>query len=160
AALGYGSTAWIIKHVIGDLGVGHGIAAGVVGYMAGAMGIALIACLPGQFRHLSSVEREPLKWFTLTGVMAGIAQMSRYAAFGVAPVSVVAPMQSLSIVFSFFFGWLINRQHEIYGGGIVLATVIAVVGAVALTLSVDWILEILRIPEPVASFLQQRWPTG
>ena len=62
------------------------------------------------------------KWFAISGVCVCFAQMLRYMALVLAPVSVVTPIQRLSMLFRFYFADIINPQHEVFGGRIVAAT--------------------------------------
>ena len=44
-----------------------------------------------------AVDRESAKWFTLSGVLVFLSQMFLYMAMSVAPVTVVSPINRLSI---------------------------------------------------------------
>ena len=51
--------------------------------------------------------------------------MFLYMAMSVAPVTVVSPINRLSILFRLFFSRLLNPQHEVFGGAVILATVVS-----------------------------------
>ena len=59
--------------------------------------------------------------------------MFRYLALSVAPVTVVVPIQRLSVVFRVLFNAMINRDHEVLDRGVIFSIVLAVIGSVALT---------------------------
>jgi uncharacterized membrane protein len=103
-------------------------------------------------------DREAAKWFTFSGFLVFFSQMFLYMAMSVAPVTVVSPINRLSILFRLFFSRLLNPQHEVFGGGVVLATVVSLAGAVLLSLSTDLVQSVLPLPEGVVTLLNWRWP--
>jgi hypothetical protein len=84
--------------------------------------------------------------------------MFLYMGYTIAPVSVVTPIQRLSNVLRLYAGWLINREHEVFGGGVILATVVSLIGAVALSVSTDMVLAYLPLPDALAGLVQWQWP--
>jgi hypothetical protein len=76
----------------------------------------------------------------------------------IAPVTVVSPINRLSILFRLYFSRLLNPQHEVFGGKVVLGTVVSLTGAVVLSLSVDAVQSWLPLPEPVLAALRWHWP--
>ncbi len=98
------------------------LAGGLISYTAAALAFALILLLPGQWRHVRALDRGAAKWFAVSGVCVCLAQMLRYMALALAPVSVVTPIQRLSLVFRLYFSRIINPDHEMFGGRIVAAT--------------------------------------
>ena len=83
-----------------------------------------------------------------------------FAALAVAPVSVVSPIQRLSLVFRIYFGWIINPKHEVFGGRIVAGTVLSLLGAVALSVSVEDVQHVLPLPDMLAALLNWHWSIG
>jgi hypothetical protein len=63
-------------------------------------------------------------------------------------------------VFRIYFGWIINPQHEVFGGRIVLATALSLIGAVALSVSVEDVQHVLPLPHAVAALLNWHWSIG
>ena len=84
--------------------------------------------------------------------------MLRYMALVLAPVSVVTPIQRLSLVFRLYFSRIINPQHEVFGGRIVAATVVSLVGALALSVSTEIVQSVLPLPDWARTFLNWHWP--
>ena len=82
----------------GRTGLGSGLVGGLISYAAATLAIALLLAWPGRLRHALAIKREPLKWFTYSGVSVCIAQMFVYMAFTVAPVLVVMPILQLLIL--------------------------------------------------------------
>ena len=155
AALVYGVTPFLIRLAVirGDLG--SGIAGGLVSYAAATVAVALLLLLPGQWRHAREIKPESLKWFTYSGVSVSIAQMFIYMAYAVAPLTVVTPVLQLHHLLRLAFSRLLNPHHEIFGGRMILATALSLLGAVALSLDVEYVLSFMPLPDSVAAFA--RW---
>jgi hypothetical protein len=84
--------------------------------------------------------------------------MLRYMALTLAPVSVVTPIQRLSVVFRFYVARLINPKHEVFGGRVIIATVVSLVGALALSVSTDIVQSLVPLPGWMVTILNWRWP--
>jgi uncharacterized membrane protein len=113
---------------------------------------------PSQWQSFRKLDATSSKWFVLSGLTVGLSQMCRYMALAIAPVSVVTPIQRLSLVFRVYFGWIINPQHEVFGGRVVGGTVLSLLGALALSVSTDSFLHAVPLPAPVISALAWQWP--
>ena len=158
SSAGYGVSPILVRMALEDRGMAFSIAGGLVSYAAATAVFVLVLLLPGQLRHVLAVNRSSARWFFVSGVVVCLSQMLRYMALALAPVSVVAPIQRLSIVFRLYFARLLNPQHEVFSGRVFLATAIALAGALALTLSVEMVQAILPLPEGLVRFLNWRWP--
>jgi drug/metabolite transporter (DMT)-like permease len=150
AALVYGVSPLLIRLAVigGDLGTG----------VAATATIAVLLLWPGQLRHALAVTPESRKWFTYSGVSVSIAQMFIYMAYAVAPLSVVTPILQLHLVLRLVFSRALNPHHEIFGGRMVLGTVLSVLGAVALSLDVEHVLALVPLPPAIAAFARWHWP--
>ncbi len=71
---------------------------------------------------------------------------------------VVIPIQRLSLVFRVYVNTLLNDNYEAVGGRVWAGTVIAFIGAVALSLSTDVVLGLYDYPGWLRSALMWRWP--
>ena len=78
-----------------------------------------------------------------------------YSAVSVAPIMVVIPLMQSTLVFRFFFAMWLNPEYEIFGPKVVMGTAISIIGACAVAIDTELILEALRVPERLASLL--RW---
>jgi uncharacterized membrane protein len=156
--VGYGVSPILVKLALEHRGLGASIAGGLVAYAAATAVVVLFLFWPGQFRHLLTTRRDEVAWFTVSGVLICLSQMFLYMGYAIAPVSVVSPIQRLSIVFRVHAGWLINRQHEAFGGRIILATITSLLGAVALSLSSNLVSEWLPLPAALTPLMQWHWP--
>jgi uncharacterized membrane protein len=105
-----------------------------------------------------SLDRGAAKWFAISGVCVCFAQMLRYMALTLAPVSVVTPIQRLSLLFRLYFSRILNPDHEVFGGRIMAATIVSMAGALALSVSADVVQSMLPLPDWAKTFLNWHWP--
>lgn len=155
-ALGYGTSPLFISLGIDGAGLSASMVGGLVSYAAAAFVVGALLLLPGRLAHVRALERGPAGWFALSGLFVFVSQLFRYAALALAPVVVVAPIQRLSVVFRVLFGWLINRDHEVFGFWVLLGIALSLLGAALLTISVDWVAAIL--PPGLAELARWSWP--
>jgi drug/metabolite transporter (DMT)-like permease len=158
AALFYGVSPLLIRLAVirGDLG--SGIAGGLVSYLAATAAVALVLLWPGNLRHALAVGPEARKWFGYSGVSVCIAQMFIYMAYAVAPISVVTPVLQLHHALRLMFSRLLNPHHEIFGGRMVLATALSLLGAALLSLDVEHVLALVPLPPSLAALARWHWP--
>jgi uncharacterized membrane protein len=138
--------------------LGVSLAGGLVAYIAATLLFLLVLLWPGQWRHVNTIDREAAKWFTFSGFLVFFSQMFLYMALSIAPVTVVSPINRLSILFRLYFARLLNPRHEVFGGSVIAATIVSLLGAVALTMSIDVVQSLFSLPEGMVTFLNWRWP--
>jgi len=156
-ALGYGSSPlFIVKGLGTERSIVESLAAGLVSYSAAAVVVAVLIVVAGGAAFMRSLDRTARNWFAASGFFVFLSQMFRYMALAVAPVTVVVPIQRLSVVFRVIFSWLINRDHEVITGKVLLGIAISLVGALALTLSTDALAPFL--PQSLEWLVMARWP--
>jgi uncharacterized membrane protein len=158
SAIGFGISPILIGMAFDTQSLAEGIAGGFVSYAAATVAVGLTLLWPGQWRSLKALDATSGKWFVLAGLTVGLSQMFRYMALAIAPVSVVSPIQRLSLVFRIYFGWLINPQHEVFGGQVILGTVLSLAGAIALSISADGLVHSMWLPNYLVSLLAWHWP--
>ena len=144
ATLGYALSPILVKAGLAETGLS--LAGGAVSYMAATLAFSLILFMPGRIKHVLSVERSAAKWFTISGLFVFIAQMFRYLALAIAPVTVVTPIQRVSLVFRILLSTALNREHELFDSRVVIGMVVSLLGALALTLSIDFVAEFVSLP--------------
>jgi drug/metabolite transporter (DMT)-like permease len=154
----YGVTPIMIRPLVANTGASGGLMAGLISYTAASLAIGLLLFWPGQFRHVTAVNRESVKWFTFSGVFVCLSQMFLYMAFALAPVSVVIALVQLQLLFRYWFAKLLNPHHEIFGGKMILATVISLLGTLALSIDSEWLLSMIPLPDAVAAVMRWHWP--
>lgn len=155
---GYGSSALFIRGALEGMSPGAALAGGVVSYTAATLVMILYLLRPGGIADAVSIDRTAAKWFTLSGVFVCFSQMARFMALSIAPVAVVAPLQQTSAIFRVIFGWLINRRYEDFSVWVLAAIAISLTGAFALTLSVEFLIENLPLPQTLIDIARWEWP--
>lgn len=158
SAVGFGISPLLIRLAFDNQEIAAGIAGGFVSYAAATGVIALLLTRPRQWRSFRSMDSISTKWFIISGIAVAFSQMFRYMALAIAPVSIVSPIQRLSLVFRIYFGWILNPHHEVFSGRIIGGTVASLVGAIALSISADNLLLSLELPRPLVSMLTWHWP--
>ena len=158
SSTGYGISPVLVRLALENREIEASLAGGLISYTAAALAFALILLLPGRWRNMRSLNPGAAKWFVISGVCVCFAQMLRYMALVLAPVSVVTPIQRLSLVFRFYLGRIINPQHEVFGGRIFAATVASLAGALALSVSTDVVQSALPLPDWARTVLNWQWP--
>jgi uncharacterized membrane protein len=158
SAIGYGLSPILVRVGLEGKGLGVSLAGGLVAYIAATAVMGLVLLWPGNFRNALAVDRESAKWFTLSGVVVFVSQMFLYMAMSIAPVTVVSPVTRLSLLFRLHFARWINPQHEVFGGPVILGTVVSLAGAVALSLSTETVEALIPLPGALVSILHWHWP--
>jgi uncharacterized membrane protein len=154
SALGFGISPILIATALTEKGLVFGIAGGFVSYVAATIAICVPLLIPKEWQSFKAVDRESAKWFIISGISVGISQMTRYMAIAVAPVSVVTPIQRLSMIFRIYFGAVLNPNHEVFGERVVWGTVISLVGALSLSVSST---DAVNFLPAAAAFEPLRW---
>ena len=158
SSTGYGISPILVRLSLDGKGLDFSLAGSLISYLAATLAFAVVLLWPAQLRDVRAIGRESAKWFTVSGIFVCLAQTLRYMALAVAPVSVVAPIQRLSMVFRLYFSRLINPQHEQFGGRVAWATVVSLLGALALSVSTEMVQAMLPLPEWAKVALNWRWP--
>jgi uncharacterized membrane protein len=155
---GYGVSPIFVRMALEGVGPGASLAGGLISYLAATVVIVLCLLWPGHLRDMGAMARESAKWFTFSGIFVCLSQIFRYMALSVAPVTVVTPILRLSLIFRFVFSWMINRDHEIFGGRAVAGTIVSLIGAVALSISTELVLSLVPLPDWMVAMARWQWP--
>jgi len=158
SSTGYGVSPILVSMGLETKGLGSSLTGGLISYLAATLAFALLLLWPGQLRHLRAMDPESVKWFTLSGIVVCLSQMFRYMALAVAPVSAVAPIERLALVFRLYFSRLINPRHEIFDGRVIVATAVSLLGALALSVSTEVVQSMVQVPDSVVPLLNWHWP--
>jgi uncharacterized membrane protein len=158
SATGYGLSPILVRIGLEGKGLAVSVAGNLVASLAATAVMGLFLLPPSQLRHALAVKREPAKWFTLSGILVAISQLFLYMAMSIAPVTVVSPINRLSILFRLYFSRLLNPQHEVFGGKVVLGTIVSLAGALVLSLSIDSVQTWLPLPKAALAVLRWHWP--
>ena len=127
-ALAFGTSPVFIRHALGDSGLG--VLGGLVAYAVAAGVLLLALVVPSRRAGLLTMDRTGRGWFAFSGVATFLAQMFRFMALSLAPVSVVVPIQRLNAPMTFPVSFLMNRDVESFEPRLMIGMAIAVVGAI------------------------------
>lgn len=155
---GYGVSPIFIRMAVEDAGLGASLAGGLISYLAATLVIALMLVKPGQLRHVLSIDRKSTGWFLISALIVAVSHMFRFMALSVAPITVVAPIQRSASIFKVLFNWVLNRQHEVFEGRLLAGILVSVLGGVALTLSTDFVVALVRLPDFIIEAVHWTWP--
>lgn len=158
AAVAYGFSPIFIGLGIKAAGGSGAMAGGLVSYVAAAVLVGIVLVVTRQPPSTYRLDRTALKWFLIAGVFVFLSQAFRYAAMALAPVSVVTALQRLSSLFRIYFGWLINRQHEVFDASVITATVVSMIGAMVLSISTETFLSLADWPDWLVRLARLKWP--
>lgn len=158
SAVAYGSSPILVRMGLESQGPGSSFWGGLISYSSAALVIGLILLLPGRWKHVREVGQSSVRWFSLAAILVGFSQMFRYMALAIAPVSVVTPIQSTSVVFRVIFGWLINRNTEVFGAWVILGVLVTMLGVLGLSVSTEIVTANFQLPGGVMRLIEFSWP--
>lgn len=156
SAVGFGTSPVLVK--AGLAGTGASLVGGFISCIVATAVVALLLLIPSQLDETRRMNRESLKWFTLSGIGVSFSHLFRYLALGLAPVTVVQPLQSMSLLFRMIFGYFINRDHESFDRYVIVGIFLSFTGALSLSLSDDAVLRYIDLPAWLAEVAAWRWP--
>ena len=156
SAVGFGTSPILVK--AGLASTGASLVGGFISCIAATVVVVVLLAIPSQLAEARRMNRESVKWFTLSGVGVSFSHLFRYLALGIAPVTVVQPLQSMSLLFRMIFGYFINRDHESFDRYVIFGILLSFTGALCLSLSDDSVLRLLDLPDWVARVAAWRWP--
>ena len=115
------------------------ILAGFISYISAIFSLILIMTFTRvRIRDVIEMDKSALKWFTITGFLGSSAQLLRYIALGLIPISIVEPIHRTSVIFRVVFGFIINRNHEIINLRVLLGVALSIIGMYLLILQIDF----------------------
>jgi uncharacterized membrane protein len=103
------------------------------------------------------VRAENARWFVYSGIFVAAAQGFLYSAIAVAPIMLVAPLLQLSLVFRFLFAALLNPHHELFGAMVIIGSIVSILGACAVSIDTNLILNLVPLPQALATALSLRF---
>jgi uncharacterized membrane protein len=160
AATGYGVSPILVNAGLKGMGgIGAGVLGGFISYAASTVVVVVFLLVrPDQLRHALATDRVAAKWFLISGFAVWISQFFRYLALGIAPVTVVQPIQQLSVLFRMVFAWLLNREYEVFDIRAVVGILVSFIGAVLLAASTEILNGWIVLPDTVVTVLTWHWP--
>lgn len=158
SATGTGISPILVRFGLENSSIGAGLAGGLVSATAATAVFVAVVLYAGQGAHIAAMDRRNAAWFAVAGFFVFLSQMLRYLALVFAPVTVVTPIQRLTVLFRMYFGWLVNREYEVFESKVILATVLSMIGAIALSISTDVVINNVPMPQWLVDFARLEWP--
>ena len=155
AAIAYGISPLMVRLALDSAQVSV-LAGGVIAYAAATLVFAVLLLRPAVRRDIRQLKRENVPWFFYSAILVTVSQGFVYASLAVAPLMVVTPILQLSLVFRVLLSWLINRKYEVLSIGVILGSTAAIIGSILVSLSTDYAVAAVTLPDAVASFLRLR----
>ena len=134
SAAAYGTSPIMIRYALEDTGLG--IAGGMVAYIAAASVLILALAIPGRIKDLRGFDLKVVPMFSASAVAVFLAQLFRFAALAIAPVSLVTPLTRLGVVFVPTLSFIFNRNLESFSLRVLTGIALSGLGAVLLALGV------------------------
>jgi uncharacterized membrane protein len=158
SCLGYGLSPVLVRSALENASIGASIAGGLISHVAAAMVVGIVLLFPGNWANARSLDRKTGFWFVVAGCLVSLSQMLRYMALSMVPVTVVSPIQRLSLVFRVTFAWFINREHEVFSPIMFVGTFLSLCGAIMLTIDPEFVIRVLGLGLNSAGLLRWSWP--
>jgi len=158
AAVAYGLSPVCIGLGLRAAGGSGVLAGGFVSYIAASLLVGLVVLALRPPASTFRIGRTALGWFLFAGTFVFLSHAFRYAAIALAPVSVVTALQRLSSLFRIYFSWALNRDYEVFDESVIWATVVSMIGAIALSISTETFLSLADWPEWLVTIARLRWP--
>jgi drug/metabolite transporter (DMT)-like permease len=159
-AAAFGTTPLLVNFGLDGGGVLKGIAGSLVSYASATTAVVVLMAFAPFRMTVLALDRPTAKWFAATGLFVGLSQLFVFMALSLAPVIVVQPIQRTAILFRVGFSWLINREHEIIGLPVLIATGLSLVGVMAVTIDSETLVNLVSMPGWLAEFLLWQWPAA
>ncbi len=154
SATGYGLSPVLVRYGL-EGQTGASMAGGLISYIAATLFFSLLLIPKGRVQNVREMDRKALPWFLNSGFFVFLAQMFRYLALSIAPVTVVTPIQRITGIFRILFSSLLNPGHEVINMRLVVGTVVSIAGAMALAVSIDMVADYINLPR---GLIDWRWP--
>ena len=138
-AICYGISPLLVKSGFSNYSLEITILAGFISYISAIFFLILMMIFTRvRIRDIIEMDKRALKWFIITGFMGSSAQLLRYIALGIIPISIVEPIHRTSVIFRVIFGFIINRNHEIINIRVLLGVALSIIGMYLLILQIDF----------------------
>lgn len=113
---------------------GLGMLGGVVSYAAASVILLATLLVPGQASGAINLDKRARGMFLIGGISSWLANMFRFAALALAPVSIVIPLMRASVLFSLAMNFIFNRHLESFEPRVLGGIFISLAGAIVLVI--------------------------
>jgi drug/metabolite transporter (DMT)-like permease len=156
AAIAYGISPLMVRVAFEYTTEKSVLAGGVIAYAAATLVCSVALLWPDVRRSIGRMNPNNGIWFVWSAIFVAISQGLVYASLAVAPLMVVTPILQLSLVFRLFLSQILNREHEVLNARVIIGSVVAIVGAVMVSLNTDFAVDVLGFGGQLADILRFR----
>jgi drug/metabolite transporter (DMT)-like permease len=160
AAIAYGMSPMLIRLAFDSAEHHSTVAGAAIAYTAAAAVFSLSLLSQAVRWDLAGLKRDNGFWFLVAAVLVTVSQGFVYASLAVAPLMVVTPILQLSLVFRLILSRLINPGYEVFNVSVIVGAAAAVVGSILVSLSTDFAVAALALPDGVGQALRLRLAGG
>ncbi len=130
AAAAWGVSPVLMRAAVVDSGLG--VLGGLVTYVATAAVLLLTFAIPGPVASTLKMDRTGGWWFLFSAVNSFSANIFRFMALAIAPVTLVMPLLRVGAIFGLGFAFVLNRSLESFAPRVIAGILISIAGAVLL----------------------------
>ncbi len=127
--------AWGVAPILMKMGLsgsGSPVAGAFISFSAATIILSVTLLNSKRRVALAGMTGSAVSFFVLQSLCGSTANLVRYLALDIAPVSLVAPIFALEPVFLLVLSFLFNRKLEVFGKAVIIGIIAAVVGAILL----------------------------
>jgi drug/metabolite transporter (DMT)-like permease len=126
----YGISPLMIKMALNSFS--SPLAAVLISFVGAAVVHALFHVKGNKRELLLTMDRGTFWWFSLSGLLVVFAQISRFFALSMAPISVISPLFDISPILVIMLSFIFNRKLEVFNKTVIFSAVIVVIGSLLL----------------------------
>ena len=131
-AISFGISPLLVRSALG--GSGLGVLGSLVAYSAASVVLVPLLALPMVRANLHRIDPVTSRWFMVSAVSVVLAQMFRYLALSVAPVTVVLPLMRAGSVLLLPVSYVFNRRIESFEPRVLVGIFISITGSLLVVL--------------------------
>ena len=131
-AISFGISPLLVRSALG--GSGLGVLGSLVAYSAASVVLVPLLALPMVRANLHRIDAVTSRWFMVSAVSVVLAQMFRYLALSVAPVTVVLPLMRAGSVLLLPVSYVFNRRIESFEPRVLVGIFISIIGSLLVVL--------------------------
>lgn len=109
---------------------GSALAGTFISYTSAMLVLGIMLGSPERREGVLHMGHKALVWFGLAGFFVAMAQLLRYTALNLIPVSVASPLISTNPLFLLVLSFVVNRKLESFRINVILGAIFVVIGTV------------------------------
>jgi len=107
---------------------GSALAGTFISYASASLVLFATMINPDRREAVVTMERRALAWFAISGFFVGLAQLCRYIALKLSPISIAGPLTATTPIFLLLLSFILNRNLESFRFTVILGAILVVIG--------------------------------